>query len=296
MLPVDVGQELELKLGEVRNVGRVVPRPVNRSTSHRDSVCCPLSNPAASPNYASELTMSLHSLRRIAIAFAILGLLVTTARAQQPEPRPLFVEAYADRLSYVPGEEVAIHVSTSAPKYALEIARLGAQRHVVFSKDDLTAGEHPVPENASSHGCGWPVAYRLKIPDDWKSGYYSVTLRVEDRGGPFIQRNRRTAIGEMFFVVRAAKPGATSKILLQLCTNTYNAYTNWGGYSLYAYHGRDKVQGHRVSFDRPLSVQFRNWELPFVAWAESQRLRARLRGQQRPRVPTRRSCRPTSSC
>ena len=68
--------------------------------------------------------MSLHSLRRIAIAFVILGLLVTTARAQQPEPRPLFVEAYADRLSYVPGEEVAFHVSTSAPKYALEIARL----------------------------------------------------------------------------------------------------------------------------------------------------------------------------
>jgi hypothetical protein len=213
--------------------------------------------------------MLLHSLRRIAIAVVILGLRVTTAHAQQPEPRPLFVEAYADRLSYVPGEEVAFHVSTSAPKYALEIARLGAQRHVVFSKDDLTAGEHPVPESASSHGCGWPVAYRLKIPDDWKSGYYRVTLRVEDRGGPFIQRNRRTAVGEMFFVVRDAQPGSTSKILLQLCTNTYNAYTNWGGHSLYAFHARNKLQGHRVSFNRPLSSQFNNWELPFVAWAEA---------------------------
>lgn len=213
--------------------------------------------------------MTCHSSLRVLAAFVILGLHGTTACAQQPEPRPLFVEAYADRLSYVPGDEVAFHVSTSAPKFALEIARLGTQRRVVLSKDDLPGQEHPVPENASSHGCGWPVAYRLKIPDDWKSGYYSVTLRVEDRGGSFIQRNRRTAVGEMFFVVRAAQPGSTSKILLQLCTNTYNAYTNWGGHSLYAFHARNKLQGNRVSFDRPLTSQFNNWELPFVRWAET---------------------------
>jgi hypothetical protein len=71
-------------------------------------------------------------------------------------------------------------------------------------------------------------------------------------------------------VLRAADPGRNSPILLQLATNTYNAYTNWGGYSLYAYNGRDKVQGRRVSFDRPLSSQFKTWELPFVAWAEGQ--------------------------
>jgi hypothetical protein len=56
--------------------------------------------------------------------------------------------------------------------------------------------------------------------------------------------------------------------LLQLSTNTYNAYNNWGGSSLYAFHGRANLQGHRVSFDRPLAGQFRQWELPFVAWAE----------------------------
>jgi hypothetical protein len=56
--------------------------------------------------------------------------------------------------------------------------------------------------------------------------------------------------------------------LLQLATNTYNAYNNWGGGSLYGFHGRAGLQGHRVSFDRPLEGQFRTWELPFVAWAE----------------------------
>jgi hypothetical protein len=57
-------------------------------------------------------------------------------------------------------------------------------------------------------------------------------------------------------------------VLLQLCTNTYNAYANWGGYSLYAFNGRYQVQGRRVSFDRPLAGQFASWELPFVQWAE----------------------------
>src|SRR5205814_7285084 len=40
-------------------------------------------------------------------------------------------------------------------------------------------------------------------------------------------------------------------------------------YSLYAYHGKDHVQGRRVSFDRPPASQFVTWEQPFVAWAES---------------------------
>ena len=105
-----------------------------------------------------------------------------------------------------------------------------------------------------------PQALTLTIPDDWRSGYYEVTLTLKGEAEP----TRNT----LFFVVRAAKPGSDAKILLQLATNTYNAYTNWGGHSLYAYHDRDGLQGHRVSFDRPLTSMFSIWELPFVKWAE----------------------------
>jgi len=70
----------------------------------------------------------------------------------------------------------------------------------------------------------------------------------------------------LFFVVKPSAPG--SKILIQLCTNTYNAYTNYGGFSLYGYNGVSKNQGHRVSFERPQSSQFSRWELPFVTWCE----------------------------
>jgi hypothetical protein len=212
--------------------------------------------------------MSIHRL----FAIVIVGLACTSLQGQTLEPRPLFVEAYTNQVSYVAGEEVALHVSTSAAKYSLEVARLGAQREVVLTKTGLDGQEFPVPENASSHGCGWPASTQFTIPPEWKSGYYSVTLMVEDRGGAFVQRGRRTASGEAFFVLRAKQPGQTSRVLLQLATNTYNAYNNWGGHSLYAYHARAKLQGHRVSFDRPPASQFANWELPFVAWAESNQI------------------------
>src|SRR5262249_24122153 len=148
-------------------------------------------------------------------------------------------EGYTDKLSYAPGEEIAFHISTEAAKYRLEVARVGAERVVVWKQDDTPGRSYPIPPDASSHGCRWPVALKLKVPADWKSGYYTGRMQVTPPGG-------KTAQSELFFVVRPSRPGADSKILVQLATNTYNAYCNWGGYSLYAYNGRFSVQGRRV--------------------------------------------------
>jgi hypothetical protein len=176
------------------------------------------------------------------------------------EPR-VAVQGYTDQLSYRPGEVIQFHISSEAPKFSLEIARIGAGRSVVWKREDISGSSHPIPEDASSHGCRWPAALTLKIPDDWKSGYYTGRMRV-------VLSNGKAAESELWFVVRSAHPGQDTKILLQLCTNTYDAYSNWGGYSLYAYNGRFGVQGRRVSFDRPVHTQFGQWELPFVRWAE----------------------------
>ena len=190
--------------------------------------------------------------------------------AAAPEARSLFVEGYAGHISYAPGDELTLHVSTSATSFDVEIARVGAKREVVWTAKAVPGKELPVPENASSHGCQWPAAVTMKIPAQWRTGYYQVTLRASDRGGKFTQRNRRTAEGGCYFVMRPAQPGREAKILLQLSTNTYNAYNNWGGFSLYSYHGQGGNQGHRVSFQRPPSSLFERWELPFVEWAERQ--------------------------
>ncbi len=204
-------------------------------------------------------------MRRIPLCLLLLASTVATA---DDSPPPLTVEGYTNQVSYRAGEEVAFHVSTTSPVYAMEIARLGSEAKVVYAKADIPGASHPIPEDASANGCRWPVSHRLVVPDDWASGYYNVRLRASDSGGKYVGRNRRTAEVDMFFIVRPKEPAKDARILLQLSTNTYNAYNNWGGGSLYAFHGRAGLQGHRVSFDRPLEGQFRQWELPFVAWAE----------------------------
>jgi len=168
------------------------------------------------------------------------------------------LEGYAGRVSYAPGESVTLHVSSTAPKFSAEFTRLGAERVSVWKMENIAGTAHPTPANASSHGCDWPTAMSVPIPADWKSGYYHVTLSAPE-----------SKDSSCYFVLRESPAAADpAPILLDLSTNTYNAYNNWGGFSLYAYNGRDNVQGHRVSFQRPPQSQFGNWEHPFVVWAE----------------------------
>lgn len=181
-------------------------------------------------------------------------LLLTPTLLAQPK-----VEGYTDQLSYVAGDDVKFHIS-AAKVFDVEIVRIGGDTTSVWKKEGIAAKEQAIPKDASSHGCQWSEAFRLTIPAAWKSGYYLAKFTVNEA--------KQFHAGSCFFVVRCSTPGKQTKILLQLSTNTYNAYTNWGGYSLYAYNGRDKVQGRRVSFDRPQSSQFPNWEQPFVQWAE----------------------------
>jgi len=199
---------------------------------------------------------------------AILGKGSNADQIEGESPGSLTVEGYPEKLSYQPGETLELHVSTPAKEYAIEITRLGLKPTVVWEKKGVPGHEYPIPENASSHGCGWPVSERISIASDWPTGYYQIRLRVEDNGGKFVGRGHRTADSNAFFVVRPGPDSPRRPILLQLATNTYNAYNNWGGSSFYAYHGRANLQGHRISFERPIASQFGNWELPFVAWAE----------------------------
>ena len=153
------------------------------------------------------------------------------------------IEAYCDRLSYLPGEKASLHVWCGTGQYEVDVRRWGGD--VVWRAEDLTGVAHPTPADADAHGCGWPAGVSVPIGDDWRSGVYLVTLHAH---GAMHDR----AFGHAMFVVRAparqpaagAGAGAGAKALLVLATNTYNAYNDWGGCSLY-------TGGHQVSFDRP---------------------------------------------
>lgn len=199
------------------------------------------------------------------------------AQTSKPAEEEASIDIYPSALSFQAGDQVPLHISSTAKRFSIEVAREGSKREVLTRIEDITGVKHDVPANASTHGCGWPVSVAVPLPRHAKSGYYSISARSTSS-------ESRDASGVAFFVVRSRQPGKDTNILLQLTTNTYNAYNDWGGSSLYV-GGPHPLQGTRVSFERPIARGFltkpnanlsdwhpyagwHNWERAFVAWAE----------------------------
>ncbi len=209
------------------------------------------------------------------------------------------VEGYTGRQSYEAGDTLTVHARSTAKHFRVEISRVGRQRNLVWTSQELVGEDHPTPEDAAAKGCRWPAALELEVPADWRAGYYEIDFVPLDGEEPQMSL-------PAFFVIRAAKGSDRPRILLVLSTNTYNAYNEWGGPSLY-----DGAVA--VSFERPLPPGFItrppgtnlraatargifdpdlaiqaglikdlrvshyciaagpfNWEKPFIAWAEEQ--------------------------
>jgi hypothetical protein len=204
------------------------------------------------------------------------------------------VTGYCWPQSIAAGDDVALHLSSAGARdVSVSIARVGLDREVVWS-DIVPAGDLPTPTDASARGCGWPAAVSLTTGADWRSGYYEVELTI-DVGG-----KRRT--DHAFFVVRPPADSPNS-ILLQLATNTWYAYNDFGGQNLYTggttaslqrpmargYLHKPPGAGRRVTTTHPPdpdmnthvgylrqnrlspyagSAGWPDWELPFLQWAE----------------------------
>jgi hypothetical protein len=146
------------------------------------------------------------------------------------------IEGYCSPLSYLPGERVALRVSTRADRYHVRVERWGETRDLAWSADDLVGSYVAPPVGADSAGCGWPESVQVPIGLEWRSGFYLVTLTAE--GAP-----DGRDVAHACFVVRG-RPQQPRRALYVLETNTWNAYNTWGGCSLY-------TGGATVSFDRP---------------------------------------------
>ncbi len=125
---------------------------------------------------------------------------------------------YTNTLSVRAGARFDLHASGEG-KAILEIARVGAARHVVL-RDELVLHEQAAPDRADMHGCNWPVTKTITTGSDWLSGYYDITLTGADG-----------EISHHFICIRTNR--ARSKALLVLNTNTYHSYNYWGGANAY---------------------------------------------------------------
>ena len=171
------------------------------------------------------------------------------------DPDVLEIWGYAGQPSYAPGDEVQLHVSTTATTWGFEVWRDGARFEMVHEHSGLPGQSHALGIDVVGSGCNWPVSATLRIPDDWRSGGYIVILRGERDGAEVTQ--------DAFFVLRAASPGENSKLALVIATYTWQEYNDWGGGCGYSssddfIEDTSNADARHGNFNRTLSFQ-RPW-------------------------------------
>jgi hypothetical protein len=173
----------------------------------------------------------------------------------EPPTAPGEIEGYASQVSVAPGDTLALHVSTApAADYRVEFYRLGwyggqggtflgCLPHGCATDEQGAAEPAGTPDPSTGELAeSWPTTDTLEIPSEWSSGYYVAKLVLTT--GP--DAGHASAIP----IIVRAPAGATADILLVEPVNTWQAYNDWGGLSLYS----DPKSAVRVSFDRPYSV------------------------------------------
>ncbi|MDE2305876.1 MAG: hypothetical protein KGL34_09970 [Gammaproteobacteria bacterium] len=133
---------------------------------------------------------------------------------------------YSDAFAYLPGATVRLHVSSTAERCTLEIARDGAEPVTLFQATLNGLAWRDSPDQCSVQGCGWPPSFEFRVPAEWPSGAYRLTLTGEGRSGATIRTHH-------LFVVRPTGERRPGRILQIAATGTWTAYNTWGGSNHY---------------------------------------------------------------
>lgn len=180
------------------------------------------------------------------------------------------IQLYGTQISGAPGDEIDLHVSSTS-RYRIVVYRMGwysgagarqvaclpacdqdEQGHVQTGADPMTVQ----PQRAN-----WPVTDVLHTDPQWTSGYYLVEAVATNTSS-------LGRIGETYFVLHQPSDQTPSQILVQAPVNTWEAYNNWGGRSLYNF---PLPRAYRVSFERPWGDQAQTplwWEYQLVRFLE----------------------------
>jgi len=191
------------------------------------------------------------------------------------------IEGYASQTSVNQGSSIALKVNTGdGVPYHVEIYRAGwyggSRARLVSVLPGRTGVAQPNCEDGDGNtgllDCSnWSTTDTITTTQDWPTGVYWLRLVREDN-------NTDNAI---ILVVR--HDGDNGDLLYQLPTNTYQAYNNYGGKSLYTFNssGYTTLAGTpravKVSFDRPYQQTItgqNNWfpeaDQGNIAWLERQ--------------------------
>jgi hypothetical protein len=184
------------------------------------------------------------------------------------------IAGFSGATSVNKGEFLSLKVSLAqAGQYKIDVYRLGdyggtGGRLVTSSGllNGVTQSGPTIDPTTRLVEYNWNTSYSLYAGTDWTSGLYIAKL-TDIRTGKESQ---------IWFAVR--DDNRPADIGFQASFTTYEAYNNYGGYSLYGFNSLGGQRAYAVSFDRPFGEgnnieAFNNmltWEYNMVRWVESQ--------------------------
>jgi hypothetical protein len=182
------------------------------------------------------------------------------------------MEAYASSVSAVQGDTVSLYVSTSARSLHVEAYRMGwyggAGGRLVWRSDDIPGNRQPPPTvtpGVNLVEARWEPSVRITVDGTWPPGCYLLKLVAPAEG---VQR---------WVPLTVRDDSSRSAFLMMNAVSEWQAYNEWGGYSLYFGRGRGgrtyANRGRIVSYDRPYSQtggagDFVGLEFPLVQMLE----------------------------
>ncbi|HWS46534.1 MAG TPA: N,N-dimethylformamidase beta subunit family domain-containing protein, partial [Acidimicrobiia bacterium] len=183
--------------------------------------------------------------------------------------RPLTIfgpSAYADHVSAQHGDEVTLYVTSVMPTFSVEGYRMGWYQgtgaRLVWRSPPQRARTQPdgrLLAETRTFTTHWTPSLHLTVPASWLPGDY--LLKVSD------------ANGDTYVPLTVRDDRSHAPVLVVNAVTTWQAYNDYGGYSLYHGPGLNaRTRSTVVTFDRPYSRDgagdFIANELGLVALAE----------------------------
>jgi hypothetical protein len=172
------------------------------------------------------------------------------------------IDAATTRPNYAPGQVAVLRVATDEPSLQLRIFHSGPEQVVTYADNQMAGidiGQPPI----------------VALWSKWESQQHTLTFRVPNvpSGLYYVQLSGDDGrVGYAPFVVRPAQFGATSRILVVLPTNTWQAYNfqdqdgNGYGDTWYAGPPNRSVDLRRTYIARGAPPRFYRYDLPFLHW------------------------------
>ncbi|HXJ63236.1 MAG TPA: N,N-dimethylformamidase beta subunit family domain-containing protein, partial [Actinomycetota bacterium] len=175
------------------------------------------------------------------------------------------IEGYANKVSVQQGDALTLFVSTPAARFQVRAYRMGWYQgdwgRLIWTSAWVRGGRQAAPVRTPATNmveAGWHPSIHLFVSRRWPEGVYLLKL-VSSAGAA------------QFVPLTVRNDASHAALVIQNEVTTWQAYNDWGGYSLY---GGPTGRATIVSFDRPYAG-FRGGagilngtELPLIVLAE----------------------------